>query len=247
MQVDTGAAAAVVDLSYYRLNTPGAVQAVFEQVQRQLVVMTLLADVQDAHDLRDAGGRPCGMALVSGLDTEQHTLTLEVSGALQPLPAQVLAVAHLAGSVRTQWELSAQWTALPNGHWQLHAAWPAQVLQHQRRRHPRLALPLGQNYEASFMFGQRRCVLHMEDVSQGGVALRGTRSETAMLFMGRHIPKAILDLGDGVQVQVNLTVRSRRSYQSFLLGEQVMVGCSLEGMTDEVQTALARIMQERGV
>lgn len=246
MQVDSGAAAAVVDLSYYRLNTPGAMRTVFEQLQRQQVVMTLLAEVHDASSLRDTGGRPCGMAVWSALDVEQCTLLLEVSGALQPLPEQVLAVAHLPGGVRTQWELSAQWSELPNGHWQLQAPWPTQVLQHQRRRHPRLALPLGQNYEASFMFGQRRCVLHMEDVSQGGVALRGTRSETAMLFMGRKIPKAILELGDGVQVQVDLTVRSRRSYRSFLLGEQVMVGCSLEGMTDEVQAALARITAERG-
>jgi hypothetical protein len=47
------------------------------------------------------------------------------------------------------------------------------------------------------------------------VALRGTRSETSMLFMGRKISKVVLDLGSGVQVQVDLTVRSRRSYRSF--------------------------------
>jgi len=229
MQLESVAAPAAVDLSYYRLSTPVAVQQVLESLQRQQAVMTLLADVPDAHAVHDAGGRPCGMAVLSQVDAEQQRLVMEVSGALLPLPAAVLVVAHLPGS------------------WQLQASWPTQVLQHQRRRHPRLQLPLGQRYEASFMFGQRHCVLHMDDLSQGGVALRGTRSETSMLFMGRKISKVVLDLGSGVQVQVDLTVRSRRSYKSFLLGEQVMVGCSLEGMTDEVQAALARIMQERGV
>ncbi|WP_272970615.1 PilZ domain-containing protein [Comamonas terrigena] len=247
MQLESVAAPAAVDLSYYRLSTPVAVQQVLESLQRQQAVMTLLADVPDAHAVHDAGGRPCGMAVLSQVDAEQQCLVMEVSGALLPLPAAVLVVAHLPGSVRTQWELQAQWTELSPGRWQLQAPWPNQVLQHQRRRHPRLQLPLGQRYEASFMFGQRHCVLHMDDLSQGGVALRGTRSETSMLFMGRKISKVVLDLGSGVQVQVDLTVRSRRSYKSFLLGEQVMVGCSLEGMTDEVQAALARIMQERGV
>jgi hypothetical protein len=40
---------------------------------------------------------------------------------------------------------------------------------------------------------------------------------------------------------VDLIVRSRRSYRSFLLGEQVIVGCSLEGVSDEVRAVLARI------
>lgn len=237
---------AVIDLSYYRLDTPGAMQRVFETLQRQQSVMTLLADVRDATSLHDAGGRPCGMVLFSRIDADRQRLVMDVSGVLQPLPQQLLAVAHLPGGVHTQWTLQGQWTAQSHGHWRLESPWPAHVVQRQRRRHPRLQLPLGQNYEASFMFGKRECVLHMEDVSAGGVALRGTRSETSMLFVGREIPKAVLDLGDGVQVQADLTVRSRRSYQSFLIGEQVMVGCSLEGgMTQEIQTALARITAER--
>ncbi|MBV8247820.1 MAG: hypothetical protein JO200_05175 [Comamonas sp.] len=145
---------------------------------------------------------------------------LEVSGALPPLPPQVLALAHMPGGVRAQWVLQADWQPAAAGRWRL---------------------PLGQSYQAGFQFGQRRCVLHLEDLSLGGVALRGTRQETAMLFMGRKIAKAVLELGSGVQVQVDLIVRSRRSYRSFLLGEQVIVGCSLEGVSDEVRVVLERI------
>ena len=98
------------------------------------------------------------------------------------------------------------------------------MLQLQRRRHQRLSVPLGQNYSASFMFGRRRCELDIDDLSIGGVALRGTRQEAAMLFMGRVLPKVSLYMADGTVLQADLKVRSRRSYRSFLLGEQVLVG-----------------------
>lgn len=236
---------AMIDSSYSRLDSPGALLQVFETLQRQQSVMTLRAEAHDASCLDDTGGRPCGMGLLSRIDADQQQLALDVSGALQPLPTQVLAVAHLPGGLLTQWVMQAQWTQQAGGGWLLEAPWPAQVLQHQRRRYPRVPLPLGQYGEARFMFGQRPCVLHVEDLSAGGVALRGSRSETAMLFMGRKIPMVVLNLGDGVQIQVDLTVRSRRSYRSFLLGELVVVGCSLEGLTQEQQATLERIMAER--
>ena len=237
---DAVAVPAAADMPYHRLDTLAAMRQVFELLQHQQIVMTLLAEVRDEADLRDVGGRPCGMALLTRVQPGEP-LVLEVSGALPPLPPQVLALAHMPGGVRAQWVLQADWQPAAAGRWRLQAPWPAQVLQQQRRLHPRWQLPLGQSYQAGFQFGQRRCVLHLEDLSLGGVALRGTRQETAMLFMGRKIAKAVLELGSGVQVQVDLIVRSRRSYRSFLLGEQVIVGCSLEGVSDEVRAVLARI------
>ena len=68
MQLESVAAPAAVDLSYYRLSTPVAVQQVLESLQRQQAVMTLLADVPDAYAVQDAGGRPCGMAVLSQVD-----------------------------------------------------------------------------------------------------------------------------------------------------------------------------------
>lgn len=230
---------------YYSLHTLDALQQLFTSLQQQQAVMTLLADAEDATNWLDTSGRPCGMAVLKGVDADGQWLELQVTGVLQPLPTQVLAVVYLPGAVRTQWLLQAQWLPMQDGRWQLLSPWPALVLQHQRRRFPRVNFPLGQSYQASFQFGRRQCVLQLDDVSQGGVALRGTLQDTAMLFMGRKVPNVTLYLNDGLQVQVNVVVRSRRRYQSFLLGVQVLVGCSLEETSTEVQNVLQCITESR--
>ena len=231
-------------LTLYRLHTPAAIGQALHEVLQQKGVLSLYAQDAAAQGMPLAAhAAPFGMASVSQVDAEAQTVALHLSTPILPLPQQALAVAHLPGGVRVQWALQGAWQPTDTPHWHLQTAWPLEVLQLQRRRHQRLSVPLGQNYSASFRFGRRLCELDIDDLSLGGVALRGTRQETAMLFMGRALPKVGLYMADGTVLEVQLKVRSRRSYQSFLLGEQVLVGCSVEAMAAQDRLMLQALLE----
>lgn len=240
-------------LTLYHLYTSAAVGQVLHAVQQQQGLLALYAqelqEAQQAPEIQDpqenqastadaaplaAHAAPIGWARVSDVDGQAQRLTLTLAAApTGPWPAHALGVVHLAGGVRVQWRVAGAWQPTPSGQWQLQMDWPTQLLQLQRRRHPRLSVPLGHHYSASFKWGHRRCELDMDDLSLGGLALRGTRQETAMLFLGRQLPQVVVSMADGTALTVALTVRSRRSYPSFLLGEQVVVGCSVEAISAE--------------
>ena len=202
--------------------------------------------IADADSSPEACASPLGLAQLVAIDAQAHSVRWHLPSAVQALPAQLVGVAHLAGGVRVQCPLQGTWAADGAQGWSLTMPGPPPLLQWQRRRHPRLQVPLGQHYSASFLFGRRRCVLDIDDLSLGGVALRGTRAETAMLFLGKTVPKVQLRMADDTQLQATLQVRARRSYRSFLLGEQVLVGCSWEAMAPHDHARLAELL-ERGV
>lgn len=226
-------------LTLYRLDTPAAIGAVLQDVQQQQSVFSLYAQPGGADVVAlPPDATPYGLASLVAVDAQACTCMLSVSSPLLPWPTHTMAVAHMAGGVRVQCEVAGAWQQVEGNHWQLEMPWPAHMVQLQRRRHTRLHVPLGHNYSANFMFGRRHCALDIEDLSLGGVALRGTRPETAMLFLGRDLPQVRLCMADGSVLKVALKVRSRRSYRSFLLGEQVLVGCSVEAIAEADQQLL---------
>ena len=235
-------------LTLFYLDQIAHIGHVLHELQRQKGTLSLFAT--EAHSAAAAplaeGQSPWGIASVVAVDAQARMLALLVTGLTQPPPASSLAIAHMAGAVRVQWCLEGAWQPVDGGGWQLTTTWPVQLVQLQRRRHPRWSVPLGQNYSAIFLFGNRRCVIDIEDVSVAGVALRGSRAETAMLFVGRSLPRVQLHLPDGVVLEVALQVRARRRFHTFLLGEQVLIGCSVEHMEAADQQALAQWI-ERGL
>ena len=228
-------------LTLYHLAQPAHIGAVLQALHQTQGVLSLFPIPQEGVDAQEgapaAPAQPLAMAQIHACDAFARTLTVRLQGTLQEVPERLQAVAHMAGGVRVQFMLQGQWQTT-QAHTQLHMAWPAQVQQLQRRRHPRLSVPLGQSHTVRFQFGRRWCELDLDDLSIAGLALRGTRQETAMLFLGRKLTQVQLFIGEEVQLQADLQVRSRRSYQSFLLGEQVLVGCSVEAMADADQQRL---------
>lgn len=248
----TPVAASAKGMTLYRLQTAAAIGQVLQDMHSQRSVLSLFAvpavQVDEAvPPVQPAlAPAPLAMARLLEVDMAEGKARWHVAGPTQP-PEHVEGVAHMAGSVRVQCTLQGPWQAVPQGDeagWVLQAPWPAEVQQLQRRRHPRLSVPLGHNYSASFLFGRRRCELDIDDLSIAGIALRGTRPETAMLFIGRQLPKVSVFLADGSVLQADLQVRSRRSYRSFLLGEQVLVGCSIERIDEEDKALLARLLAQ---
>lgn len=229
-----------------RLHNTNAIGTALREVHQQGVVSLYVPCAQYPQAALPVDALPVGIARVEQLDLQCHTMALTVAAPVMALPDHVVAITHLAGGVRVQFDVHGQWQSYDGKQWQLNTHWPQEVLQLQRRRHPRLGVPVGQNYSASFSFGRKRCILDIEDLSIGGVALRGSRQETAMLFMGRVLPQVVLTMADGTQLQASLKVRARRSYRSFLLGEQVLVGCSVEVM-DEADRAKLEALLATGI
>lgn len=112
-----------------------------------------------------------------------------------------------------------------------------------RRSSPRQAMPLGPAFHADLVVLGRSLSLSLEDLSLGGVALRASKSESGGLLTGRRLPQVHLRLGDHGAVTVALEVRARRSFKSFLAGEQVYIGCRFVDLTPAVQAQLRMIIE----
>lgn len=122
---------------------------------------------------------------------------------------------------------------------------PPRLIKLQRRRFARLAPPLGLPFRAEFGLGGRPYTLSVDDLCLGGVGLRAAPREAALLYVGRRLPRVRLVLGHGESVVVDVDVRSRRAWRTYLLGEQFLIGCRFIELakTDEetLRQALAQL------
>lgn len=230
-------------MTLYRLSDAAVIARVMQELVEQQAVLSLYAAQSDQGLEVAADAPPLALASLRSTDVSQSALVLQIPRQTQPMPPRLIGIANMTAGVRVQCAVQGIWSETSDA-WVLQAAWPDELLQLQRRRHQRFPVPLGQNYTASFMFGRKRCVLDIDDLSLGGIALRGTRTDTAMLFLGRELPQVTLKLANHDILRASLKVRSRRSYRSFLLGEQVLVGCSMESMDEEDQASLHSLLAE---
>lgn len=229
-------------MTLYRLRDAAVIARVMQELVEQQAVLSLYAAQSDQGLEVADHAPPLALASLRRTDVSQSALVLQIPRQTQPMPPRLIGIANMTAGVRVQCAVEGIWNEAADA-WVLQAAWPNELLQLQRRRHQRFPVPLGQNYTASFMFGRKRCVLDIHDISEQGLALRGSRTETAMLFMGRTLPKVELYLGaeKGV-IAVDVQVRSRRSYCSFLLGPQVLVGVSIARISQYDRKTLDEIL-----
>lgn len=125
---------------------------------------------------------------------------------------------------------------------------PVRLIKLQRRRFVRHEAPLGLPFQAEFGLGGRTYTLSVDDLALGGVGLRATPRDAALLYVGRRLARVRLLLGHDESLVVDLDVRSRRAWRTYLLGEQFLVGCRFIelGKADEdiLRQALARLTQD---
>lgn len=121
----------------------------------------------------------------------------------------------------------------------------------QRRRYARVHAPVGLPFTAEFTLGGRLRVLGVDNVARGGIGLRASPAQAALLYVGRRLPRVWMELGPGSGFQAELEVRSRRVLQTFLLGQQYVVGCRFTDLSAPAQAivehALAELERHQGV
>jgi hypothetical protein len=180
------------------------------------------------------------LARIDFVHPEEPQFTLDLAG---ELPAgRATFVAALEGNAKLQFDLESDWAALPGTPNLVPAVFPETCLVLNRRAAPRLDTPISGSYAATFTLMNKQFELPLCDYSTGGVGLRATPGEAAELYIGRKLKSVRLQLGPALAVVADLEIRLLRPFRSFLLGEQVQVGCSFDSIEMQMQQNLERLV-----
>jgi hypothetical protein len=82
----------------------------------------------------------------------------------------------------------------------------------------------------------------IDDVSLGGLGLRADVEQGRGVFVGQRLARVRLVFGEQEALVADLEVRSRRNFRSFLVGEQVHVGCRFTGLGPEAEAGLQQLL-----
>ncbi|MFT7772944.1 hypothetical protein [Roseateles sp.] len=120
----------------------------------------------------------------------------------------------------------------------------------ERRAAPRRDVPLGPTFRAEFTLLAKPRSFNVDDLSLGGLGLRGAVDQGQGIFVGQKLAQVRLVLAGHAALVADLEVRSYRFHRSFLIGEQLHVGCrfvnlGLQGEL-ELRDLLAKLAELRG-
>ncbi|MGH8855837.1 MAG: PilZ domain-containing protein, partial [Telluria sp.] len=151
-------------------------------------------------------------------------------------------VASLGGNAKLQFELDQSWKPAPTDPMHVAAEFPDSCLVLNRRAARRVETPVGVNYTASFRVKGTLVEMPLYDFSQGGVGLRATPDQCFGLHVGKKLEGVRLELGPNLVIMADLEVRLLRKFRTFLLGEQVQIGCSFASISMQMQHTLERFV-----
>lgn len=204
--------------------------------------LTTLSERGDAVTVFPAGHLEPLLARVASVDPELPHFVIDFTGAEMPPPGKLTFVASIGGNAKLQFDLEGEWPALPGQPFHVHAEFPESCLVLNRRAARRIETPVGVNYMASFALQGRQYELPLYDFSQSGVGLRASPEQCFGLTVGKKITGARLELGPALTLIADLEVRLLRPFKTFLLGEQVQVGCSFSSISMQMQQTLERFV-----
>ncbi|MDC8759959.1 flagellar brake protein [Janthinobacterium fluminis] len=200
-----------------------------------------LAEGGDAVTIYPADGVAPVMARILSVDEELPHFVVELNDGsfLPPGSATFVAWVH---SAKLQFTLSSGWVAQDGQPTLLPADFPAECLVLERRESARLEAPLGVYHVAAFVLEGRPYELQLYDFSIGGVGMRAHPRDTVGLYVGRKLSRVRLELGPEKVMIADLEIRLSRSFRSFLLGEQVQIGCRFLNLSPALQEELKQLL-----
>lgn len=182
------------------------------------------------------------LARVESVDPELPHFVLDFSGSELPTTHHVTVVASIAGNAKLQFDMENEWITLPGQRHLVPAVFPESCLVLNRRSARRVETPVGGNFTASFRVGGKQYELPLYDFSQGGVGMRATPELCFGLNVGKKLLGVRLELGPALVVIADLEVRLMRPFRTFLLGDQVQIGCSFASISMQMQQTLERFL-----
>lgn len=204
--------------------------------------LTYLAESGEAVSIYPSSATNVVMARLKSVDPDNPYFVLELNeGEFLP-PGDAIFVAWLR-SAKIQFTLSSpEWPSLPNEPTLLPLEFPLRCLVLNRRASARLETPLGVYYMASFVMNGRPYELQLYDFSAGGVGMRASPRDAVGLHVGRKLQRVRLELGPDSVMIADLEVRLSRTFRSFLLGEQVQIGCQFINLSPVMEEELKRLL-----
>ena len=204
-----------------------------------------LADNGDAVSIYSNGDEQPIMARVLSVDDDLPQFVLELNEG-QTLPD--------GNATFVSWVHSAKLQFTINGEWQHHTDrpnvyltnFPSHCLVLERRESARMETPLGVYYIAAFVLEGRPYELQLYDFSAGGIGMRAHPRDTVGLYVGRKLSRVRLELGPTKVMIADLEIRLSRTFRSFLLGEQVQIGCRFLNLTDSMREELTVLLDNLG-
>ena len=206
--------------------------------------LTLLAENGDPISIYPASTTNVVMARIKSVDPENPYFVLELNeGEFLP-PGDATFVAWLR-SAKIQFKLtSPDWACKPGEPTLIPLEFPLKCMVLNRRASTRLETPLGIYYMASFVLNGKPYELQLYDFSSGGVGMRAPPRDCVGLHVGRKLQRVRLELGPDSVMIADLEVRLQRTFRSFLLGEQVQIGCQFINLSPVMQEELARLLDK---
>ena len=179
---------------------------------------------------------------IESVDPELPHFVLDFTGSDMPVTHHATFVSAIGGNAKLQFELESDWKSLPGQPHLVPADFPEHCLVLNRRSARRVETPVGANYTASFGLSGRQYELPLYDFSQGGVGMRATPEQCFGLHVGKKLIGVRLELGPALVITADLEVRLMRPFRTFLLGEQVQIGCSFVNISMQFQQTLERFL-----
>ena len=209
------------------------------------VALRMLSDRSVAVSAYAEGMQPW-LARIGPVDGEARRFVVTGAGGVPAEVSEVMLVASLDG---VKLQFSCPLIGEPTEEGMREAAYPPEMVRLQRRRSARIDTPVGLPFSAHFKLAGRSFSLDVWDIGLGGVALRAAPEIARSFFVGRRIARVQLELGHDDELTTELEVRSKRVWRSYLLGEQVLLGCVFMSQTAEeralLQQMLEQLMEER--
>lgn len=202
--------------------------------------LTILAENGDAITIYPSGSDEVVMARILSVDPELPHFVLELNEGEQIPPGEATFVTWLR-SAKLQFKLAHEaWTAQPEQPHLIPLEFPEKCQVLNRRSAARLETPLGVYFTASFVLNGKPFELQLYDFSLGGVGMRTSPREAQGLHIGRKLQRVRLELGEDTVIIADLEIRLARTYRSFLLGEQVQLGCQFLNLSPSMQEEVTR-------
>ena len=189
-------------------------------------------------------GQDVAMARIDSVDPEGKVFTLDLAEPGAALGRKIVFVAALGSNAKIQFELEADPAPVADRPDLLQFPLPDVCLVLNRRAEPRLESPVGMNYGARFAMMGKVFEMPLYDFSRGGVGLRATPEQALELYVGKKLEGVLLEMGTTLVVTADLEVRLLRPFRTFLLGQQVQVGCRISNISMQMRQTLDRAVDK---
>jgi flagellar brake protein len=207
-------------------------------------MLTILAESGEAISMYCPGTREAVLGRILSVDPEQPHFVMELNEGLALQPGKVTFVASLP-TAKLQFRLTNyEWNSVPGKPQLIPMIFPETCAVLNRRSSERMETPLGANFTATFVMNGNPYEMDIYDFSLGGVGLHCGKHQAKGMLKGRKLREVQLIFGSETVDITELEIRYTRAFRSFLLGEQLHLGCMFVNLTQEEASKIKSVLDQ---